>query len=85
MPRATRVTRDRCESCGAALCAEPLWFSVHDGRRTLRTCRPCLEAAWARADAEARWQAQELEHVRTLDAVRRDDGDDSSRRAWEAA
>jgi hypothetical protein len=55
--------RDHCEGCGCGLCAAELWYSVHDGRRTLRVCRPCLEDGLARRDAEARLQAGWLESL----------------------
>lgn len=81
-----RPKREHCESCGAVLRAAAEWYTVHQGPRaaprTLLCCRPCLEDRFKRHDAEAAWQATELEYFWGLDRARPDDdGDDSPRHA----
>jgi hypothetical protein len=65
-PRARRIVRNRCEYCGASLNAGIQWFTVHDGSRTQKSCRPCVEDHFARMDAEQRWQLDWLESVWAL-------------------
>jgi hypothetical protein len=62
-PRARRIVRDSCEACGVNLFAGPRYVTLHDGARRIRLCRPCVEDAFAREDAEARWQRDLLEAV----------------------
>jgi hypothetical protein len=57
------LLRDRCGTCGGSLSAGERWYTIHDGRRTLKVCRPCLEDSLGRFDAEAGFQVDLLEAV----------------------
>jgi len=48
-------------ACGSSLFSGERWYSIHDGRRTLKVCRECLEDSIARLDTEAHYQVELLE------------------------